>query len=137
MKNETKTFLSGGPARKKQEERGGCLGCLIAFFAIIIIAIIIGVSTDDTSKNRNDTSRNRYSYDFRVGDDMFFEPTHTETSDEFYGTATLHKKSVFIKIVGLRPSNVVTMRKGQSYLVKIHEKRPTGNNHYYVTPYAR
>ena len=102
----------------------GC-GC---FSILCLIALIILISID----NNND-----YYYDYDVGDSIFVEPTYTKISDEFSVRDPLRDKTLYIKIIGLRPSNTVEMKAGKSYLVDIQGKRPTGNNHYYVTPYTR
>ena len=104
----------------------GCL-YIIGIGLVIFISIFVIFRSTDNSNN--------YQYDFEVGDEVFVEPVYTKTSDEFSVNAVIHGKRMFIKVVGLRPSNVVTMRHGKSYLVKIHGKRPTGDNHYYVTPH--
>ena len=102
----------------------GC-GCIIV---LCLIALMVLISTDNSDD---------YYYDYDVGDSIFVEPTYTKIANEFSVTDPLKNKTLYIKIVGLRPSNTIEMKVGKSYLVEIHNKRSTGNNHYYVTPHIR
>ena len=73
-------------------------------------------------------------YDFDVGDLLSVEPTETQTSDAFrVRTADRRGKALFIELRLLYPIPR-EMKVGETYLVSIVRKSPTGNNHYDVEP---